>query len=118
MISVASSPVIKDKIKILFYKKNDNVSEQLFEEFKKIFEPITDHFAECEDPIKELGVMSRVYSHILRYYQNLIKEGNKPEQLNPYFDLAYNRIYISRDIKKDKAQTKKGIVEAILNYCF
>ena len=115
IISVACSPVIKEKINILLYNQNKKVNLYLLNKFRDYFLPITSYLNKCDDTIKELGIMSRVYAHILNYFQYLRKEGSRHENLEAYFSLVFNTLSDTQRIEDTitNAQTKRGITEEL-----
>ena len=115
IISVACSPVINGKIKILLYNQNKKVNSLLLKKFRDYFIPITIYFNKCDNTTKELGVMSRVYAHTLNYFQHLRKEGNRHENLEAYFSLVFNTLSDAQRIEDaiTNAQTKGGIIEEL-----
>lgn len=118
LISVATSPVINKRIEIMFYNKNTKVSKNQLNKFTKIFKPVVNNFDKCEDPVKELGTMSRIYSHILNYYQHLNNESIENKKLNAYFNLALNTTKETKNLNKaiSMAKTKSGLTQEIFNY--
>jgi len=115
IINVAGSPVIKGKIKILLYNNNKYVGSLSLKKFKEYFLPITNYLNKCDDVAKELGVMSRVYTHILNYYRHLRKEGNSHKNLEAYFSLVFDTLSDYQRIEDaiTNAQTKKGITKEL-----
>jgi hypothetical protein len=111
-IHVACSPVIDGRIRAFLYQKNGQVSDGQTEKFKDIFSPIADYFSECEDSVRELGVMSQVYAHLVSYYDILIKQGIKPDSVKAYFDLACQ----SLGLPKEKVRTRKGLTDSLFDF--
>jgi hypothetical protein len=118
LINVACSPVIDNSIKVLAYAKNSKVKKDHFEKFRRTFEPVSGHFFECENSTTELANMSRVYCHLLHYYQLLADKGINSARLTSYFELATTTIVKNPDVKrvKRKASTKKGLTEAVFSF--
>jgi hypothetical protein len=112
LIQVACSPVIDGRIRAFLYQKNGQVSDEQTEKFKDIFPPIADYFSECEDSVRELGVMAQVYAHLVSYYNVLINQGINPDSARAYFDLACK----SLESPKGKVRTKKGLTDSLFDF--
>ena len=116
LINVACSPVIDGRVKTFLYRCNNQVTADLFRQFQETFQPMTDYFAECNNPLKELGVMARVYCHVLAYYQLLEQESDQ-KALQAYFELATNIIKTGESERiKTSVSTKKGISDALFGF--
>ncbi|MFH1669476.1 MAG: NAD(P)-binding domain-containing protein [Candidatus Woesearchaeota archaeon] len=112
LIQVACSLVIDGRIRALLYQKNGQVSEEQIETFRDVFSPVVDYFAECDDPVRELGVMSQVYAHLVSYHDILLKQGANPDSLRTYFDLACE----SLKSLKGKVRTKRGLTDSLFDF--
>ena len=112
LIQVACSPVIDGRIRALLYQKNGQVSDEQVERFRDVFSPVADYFSECDDAVRELGVMSQVYAHLVGYYDVLEREGINPENLKVYFDLACK----SLERQKEKVRTGKGLTDSLFDF--
>jgi|TARA_Y100000310_G_scaffold60318_1_gene55679 hypothetical protein len=112
LVQVASSPVIEGRIRVLLYQKNKNVTDEQLRKFREVFIPVTDYFVECDDSVRELGIMSQVYAHLVSYYDVLVNEGVNPENLKTYFDLACK----SLQKPKEKVRTKRGLTDTLFDF--
>ena len=112
IIQVACSPVIDRRIRALLYQKNGRVNEEQIETFREVFSPVADYFAECDDPVRELGVMSQVYAHLVSCHDILLKQGENPDSLKAYFELACK----SLGALKEKVRTKRGLTDSLFDF--
>ena len=112
LIQVACSPIIDGRIRVLVYQKNKSVSDEQIRVFRDIFSPVANYFAECDNSIRELGVMSQVYAHLVSYYDVLVNQGSNPETLRAYFDLTCK----SLESPKGKVRTKQGLTDALFDF--
>lgn len=112
LIQVACSPVIDGRIRAFLYQKSGEVSDEQIEKFRNIFSPITDYFSECDDSVRELGVMSQVYAHLVSYYDVLVKQGANPDSVRAYFDLVCK----SLGTKREKVRTKEGLTDSLFDF--
>jgi hypothetical protein len=117
LINVASSPVVEEKIFALFYEQNSFVTEEMLQIFKNFLSNRTTFFSKCNNALEELKIMSRVYTHNITYFQQLLNKGYNSERLRIYFQLATETIKLSDlDKAQQKAKTKDGLTENLLNY--
>ena len=104
--------IIDGRIRVLVYQKNKSVSDEQIRVFRDIFSPVANYFAECDNSVRELGVMSQVYAHLVSYYDVLVNQGSNPETLRAYFDLTCK----SLESPKGKVRTKQGLTDALFDF--
>tara|TARA_Y100000310_G_scaffold334428_1_gene414169 strand:+ start:3642 stop:4358 length:717 start_codon:yes stop_codon:yes gene_type:complete len=111
LIHVACSPIINGRIRSLVYEKG-TITPSQFNQFKQVFEAVTNHFVEGCDAISELATMSQIYVHLTSYYDLLTKQELNPKTVKAYFDLAFN----SLEKPKQEVRTKKGLTDALFSF--